>query len=275
MADIISAKCFGCGHIVKVPSALGGKKARCPKCTNTIAIPALSETQDDIVGDDQLPEVAKEGDPIEGEEILEEDPQEDAPQTASSAARRALGGRRTGVREGGAAARGGARPTAPRLIPPRRSSNAGLVVGLLVGALALGALAFALTRKPADDRNRGPVKGGPSQESRSGSETTRTAADAELEARCRDFLSAWNKAQIAQAAAFYDPEPSAEIKKRVGQMIEMGVQFKNPEIRAVSASQGTVTFLCEYQSSTEAAAAREVTLKWRQDGGTWYVVEGP
>ena len=55
MSDIISAKCFGCGHIVKVPSALGGKKARCPKCTNTIVIPALSETSDEIVTDDQLP----------------------------------------------------------------------------------------------------------------------------------------------------------------------------------------------------------------------------
>ena len=274
MADIISAKCFGCGHIVKVPSALGGKKARCPKCTNTIAIPALSETQDDIIGDDQLPEVAKEGDPIEGEEVLEVDPEEEAPQTASSAARRAMGGRRTGVREGGAAARGGGRPTAPRLVPARSSSSAGLIVGLLVGALALAGLVLVLSRKPAEDRTK-VSKGDPARSSSPGGDVPRTAADGELESRCRDFLSAWNKAQIAQAAAFYDPEPSAEIKKRVGQMIEMGVQFKNPEIRSVSAAQGTVTFVCEYQSSTEAAAAREVTLKWRQDGGTWYVAEGP
>lgn len=275
MADIISAKCFGCGHIVKVPSALGGKKARCPKCTNTIAIPALSETQDDIIGDDQLPEVAKEGEVLEGEEVLEEDSGEEPGQTASSAARRALSGRRTGVREGGPPGRAGSRGAPPRLLPARRSSNAGLIVGLIVGALALAALAVVFARRPADDRSRGAAKGSSAQNGKASVDVPRTAADEALEARCREFLSAWNKAQIAEAARFYDPEPSGEIKKRVGQMIEMGVQFKNPEIRSVSAAQGTVTFVCEYQSSTEAAAAREVTLKWRQDGDAWYVVEGP
>ena len=62
MADIISAKCFGCGHVVKVPTALGGKKARCPQCTNTIVIPTSADTSVELIPDEQLPEVAREED---------------------------------------------------------------------------------------------------------------------------------------------------------------------------------------------------------------------
>ena len=76
MPDIISAKCFGCGHVVKVPAALGGKKARCPKCTNTITIPAQSEGGEEVVGDEMLPEVARDGEVLEEEESV--DPSEPA-----------------------------------------------------------------------------------------------------------------------------------------------------------------------------------------------------
>src|SRR5947208_75006 len=86
MPDIISAKCLGCGNIIKVPAALGGKKARCPQCTNTIVIPtAPSDTQfTDIVSDDELPEVARDGQavreegdaPIPGQEEEGKDPSE-------------------------------------------------------------------------------------------------------------------------------------------------------------------------------------------------------
>src|SRR6185369_1782492 len=69
MSDIISARCFGCGNIIKVPAGLGGKKARCPQCTNTISIPMPNDTQlEDIVSDAELPEVAREGEPLQLEE---------------------------------------------------------------------------------------------------------------------------------------------------------------------------------------------------------------
>src|SRR5262247_1791450 len=69
MSDIISARCFGCGNIIKVPAGLGGKKARCPQCTNTISIPMPNDTQlEDIVSDAELPEVAREGEVVQAEE---------------------------------------------------------------------------------------------------------------------------------------------------------------------------------------------------------------
>src|SRR5687767_15195291 len=93
MSDIISAKCFGCGHIVKVPSALGGKKARCPKCTNTIVIPALAETSDEIVTDDQLPEVARDGEILDRDgEVLEGELVDPEPEPPPSTDRRVSSG---------------------------------------------------------------------------------------------------------------------------------------------------------------------------------------
>src|SRR5436189_5112719 len=69
MPDIISAKCMGCGNIIKVPAGLGGKKARCPQCTNTITIPMPSDSQhDEIVPDTELPEVARTGEIVRPEE---------------------------------------------------------------------------------------------------------------------------------------------------------------------------------------------------------------
>src|SRR5262249_46964836 len=68
MPDIISARCFACGNIIKVPAGLGGKKARCPQCTNTISIPMPNDTQmEDIVSDADLPEVARDGEPVRAE----------------------------------------------------------------------------------------------------------------------------------------------------------------------------------------------------------------
>src|SRR5262252_636939 len=86
MPEIISAKCLGCGNILKVPAALGGKKARCPQCTNTIVIPtAPSDTQfTEFISDADLPEVARDGEvvrPEEGEAAIPG--QEEAPEDPS------------------------------------------------------------------------------------------------------------------------------------------------------------------------------------------------
>src|SRR5205085_1475547 len=102
MSDIISARCFGCGNIIKVPAGLGGKKARCPQCTNTISIPMPSDTQhDDIVSDAELPEVAREGEivrPEEGDAPIpgqEEEPAEDPTETRRGRGGTSVRGRST------------------------------------------------------------------------------------------------------------------------------------------------------------------------------------
>ncbi|MFN3485684.1 MAG: hypothetical protein ACK44W_09400, partial [Planctomycetota bacterium] len=88
MSEIISAKCFGCGHVIRVPAALAGKKARCPRCTNTIAIPEPTKrsTSGEFVTDDQLPEVARDEDLLEEETAPpEEEPAESSRRYSSAA----------------------------------------------------------------------------------------------------------------------------------------------------------------------------------------------
>jgi hypothetical protein len=115
MPEIISAKCLGCGNVIKVPAALGGKKARCPQCTNTIVIPtAASDTQfTDIISDEQLPEVAREG------EIMR-------PRKATRHPRTAIPKSRRGHPESGAAAAPASAAASPARRPraPRASSAA-------------------------------------------------------------------------------------------------------------------------------------------------------
>jgi hypothetical protein len=284
MSDIISAKCFACGHVVKVPSGLGGKKARCPKCTNTIAIPAMSETQDDIVGDDQLPEVAKDGELVEGEEVLEEDP-EPAPRPdsrrerpGSSPSNRRL----SPLRDGGSTGRSGTRMQAARgPAPAPRKSNTGVIVGVILAVSVVVAIAVGASMKGGGGSNAKNAKAPPGQVPDGPNPPPPppaigdSAADQALEARCREFLSTWNRAQIAQAAAFYDPEPGADIRKKVGQLIEGGVQYHRPDFKVVSAANSLTTFVCEYRSNAEAAQAKEISLKWKQVDGTWYIADRP
>jgi hypothetical protein len=285
MSDIISAKCFACGHIVKVPSALGGKKARCPKCTNTIAIPAMSETQDDIVTDDQLPEVAKEGEILEGEEILEEDQEAAGPparpetkrERGSSASHR----RPPAGREGGASGRGGGRAGGRGATGVRKKSNTGLIVGIIIAVSVILAIAVGASMKGGDGRKGGPRAPG-GDGSKDGTKAPSPppsigtgAEDQALETRCREFLSTWNRGSIAEAARFYDPDPSPAIKQKVGSLMQEGVQYKRAEFKIVSASSQLTTFLCEYQSNSEAAKAKEVSLKWKQVDGVWYIADPP
>src|SRR6185503_1078543 len=94
MPDIISAKCLGCGNIIKVPAALGGKKARCPQCTNTIVIPTSpSDTQfTEFISDDDLPEVARDGEVVKPEEGDAPIPGQEQDEPADSPTDRRRGG---------------------------------------------------------------------------------------------------------------------------------------------------------------------------------------
>src|SRR6185295_5161895 len=137
MSDIISARCFGCGNVIKVPAGLGGKKARCPQCTNTISIPMPNDTQhDEIISDAELPEVARDGEKVVAEEGDAPIPDDGAlPQADPSEIRRRAG---TGVR--GRGANSGA--SLPRVQPQRGTqprypakpggakSNQGMLIGI-------------------------------------------------------------------------------------------------------------------------------------------------
>jgi len=165
MPEIISAKCLGCGNILKVPAALGGKKARCPQCTNTIVIPtAPSDTQfTEFISDADLPEVARDGEKVVREEGDAPIPgQEDEAPEDPSEIRRSKGGtsvRGRNIRPAvpGNVQRSGPQPrvyaggggTAARPAPSG-GGNTGMILGIGLGVIALVIAARTDWTKPGE-----------------------------------------------------------------------------------------------------------------------------
>lgn len=272
MSDIISAKCFGCGHVVKVPSALGGKKARCPKCTNTIVIPALAETSDEIVTDDQLPEVARDGEILDADgEVLEGELVEpEPPPVTPSRERSSTSHRRVSVKES-PSGRGGARGGPGRAPKP---SNTGVVIGVVVVLLVVAGVGVGLAMRPS---NTPPSKAGKKDapDKSTTDSGARTAEDDALEARCREYVNVFNRGQVAQAARFYDPEPGRELQQGVARLMGGPTQYKGPEFKKSSAAEGVTIFVCEFVSGDAPPVGKEITLRWKKVGEEWFIADRP
>jgi len=263
MPDIISAKCFGCGHVVKVPAALGGKKARCPKCTNTIAIPAPSDTSEDIVGDEHLPEVARDGEVVEGEWIEEDEG--GASEEQEEEDRRGVPVRR-GSSANNPRVRGGGREAGPRGPVARKNSSAGLVVGIIIGVVVLGVvIGLAVGGKGGGGGKKGPevTKKGGTQKPAVNPE------DQELESRCMDYVLAVNGGDDKKILKFYSYAEDEEraMGRSIRQLIEQGIKYDNPAIKSASAATGTATFTY--------AGGKEKTLSWKKSDGIWLITEKP
>ena len=274
MSDIISAKCFGCGHIVKVPSALGGKKARCPKCTNTIVIPALAETSDEIVTDDQLPEVARDGEILEGE-LVDPEPEEEPPATPESRRDRVSSGshRRVPPKDAGSG-RSGSRLPGQRGAAPKKASN-GPVIAVVIAVLVIGGIVAALAMKPSAPPPPKAKRDATPDEGAKKETGARTPADDALEARCREYISAFNRGQVAQAALFYDPAPSREVQQAVARLMGDSPKYKSAEFKRTSAAEGVTVFICEYVIEGQAPQGKEITLRWKQVDQEWFIADRP
>jgi hypothetical protein len=266
MPDIVSARCFGCGHTIRVPAALGGKKARCPQCTNTITIPAPSETQDDIVTDDQLTEVARDSDPVaeegdapeivQGEPVEEEDP---------STVRRRSG---TGFRRGGSSAnfravpaRNEGRGTAPRYAPPSRKSNPGLLIGGVVAVVVAGIAAAAMLGG-GGAQGRPKPKGGAGETSRVSQPVP--GIDEALQVRCLDFIEAVNKGDPAKVVRFYAPEDESGALREVNRFLEQKPSYANYEVVKADVATGVATF---------KHSGGEKSFTFKKVGDQWYVAD--
>ena len=231
MSDIISARCFGCGNIIKVPAGLGGKKARCPQCTNTITIPMPNDTQhDEIVPDTELPEVARTGEivmPEEGDAPIPGQEPESAKEESDS---RRRGG--TSVRGVRGQASGASHPrvaaqrsgTQPRYVAPgggtatrkkETGGNNGMMIGIGLGVVALIIAAVLFAGKDSHGSKAG-TKATPKEKERDrdGEKTKKgpqyTEAEQTLIARLMDYTGAVNRGVVDQIMKFYDYEPDDE-----------------------------------------------------------------
>lgn len=281
MSDIISARCFGCGNVIKVPAGLGGKKARCPQCTNTITIPMPNDTQmDEIIPDTDLPEVAREGEPVvpeEGDAPIPGIETEEAPKDPSEVRRK--GG--TSVRGRGTAAtssnprvqRSG---TQPRYSPPPKAapkpSNTGMMIGIGLGAVALVILAVVLAGGKSQGKT--PVKIPTKEKERERESAVRnqpqySPEEQALVSRAMDYTSAVNRGDVALVMKFcvYEPEEERKFRIRTTEMLDKKPQYDNVKIVSVSTSSGAVTFT--YGTGTTKS------LQWKQVDGAWMLAEPP
>jgi hypothetical protein len=288
MVDIISARCFGCGNVIKVPAALGGKKARCPQCTNTISIPmSANDTQyNDIISDADLPEVARDGEvpvaeegdapfPGVGKEPGTEDPPELKRRGGTSVRGRASGSGGSLPRvtasipspqRGGTQQRkGGPRPAAPR-------SNTGMFVGIALGVLALIILAVVVSNNSS--KEKGPHKLPPKEKEREA--TTKEKAppppqyapdEQALVTRLMDYTGAVNRGDVVHMMKFfaYDPEEERKYRIRATELVEKKTVYEN--VKVTSVGGGSITF--------SYGAGSTKTIAWKKEGDIWMIAELP
>jgi len=280
MSDIISARCFGCGNIIKVPAGLGGKKARCPQCTNTISIPMPNDTQlEDIISDAELPEVAREGEPVVAEEGdapipgMEPEGEEDEPSEVKRRGSTSVRGRTyaSAPTNPRVQPRGGTQ-TRPRPAPTK--SNSGLMIGIGLGVVALIILAVMLGGgnhgKPATPGKTGTKEGKEKDKEGSANKNAApqySAEDQALVARLMDYAAAVNRGEPDQILLFYtfDPEEKRRARIKIAQeIVDKKVTYEN--VKVTSVGGGTVLF-------SHNGGSKSIT--WKQVDGVWYVAELP
>jgi hypothetical protein len=288
MTDIISARCFGCGNVIKVPAALGGKKARCPQCTNTISIPmSANDTQyNDIISDADLPEVARDGEvpvaeegdapfPGVGKEPGTEEPPELKRRGGTSVRGRASGSGGSLPRvtasipspqRGTQQRKGGAKPAAPK-------SNTGMIVGIALGVLALVILAVVMSNNSSKEKektgNKTTVKEKEREKEREKTPPSPQYApdDQALVNRLMDYTGAVNRGDVVHMMKFFafDPEESRKYRIRATEMIEKKTVYEN--VKVTSVGGGTITF--------SYGAGSTKTIQWKKDGDVWMIAELP
>jgi hypothetical protein len=291
MSDIISARCFGCGHTIKVPAGLGGKKARCPQCTNTINIPNPNDTQaEGIVSDADLPEVAvdskkfvpEEGDAPHPDAVQEppvEDPSEARRRSSGTGVRRAVSanvatGSHPRVQRSGTQPRytGQGGPAGKKAAPP--ASNQGMIIGIVLGVVALLIIGFVVV-------NKGGSKPPPQQQTKSKEKekekeregTSRAAQyspeDQALVSRTLDYAAAVNRGDATSVFRFYtyDPEEERKVRIRATEIVDQKVMYDNPQVTSVSSANGSVTF--------SYGGGKTKSLQWKQVDNVWMIAEKP
>lgn len=288
MSDIISARCFGCGHTIKVPAGLGGKKARCPQCTNTITIPNPSDTQaEGIVPDAELPEVAIDGEKFvreEGDvdhpdavpqEPPAEDPSEVRKRNTASGLRRAITPasttshariQRSGVQPRYAGPGGTAKPA------PAAGSNQGMIIGIALGVVALLVIGFAVAGKGSKQQQTETKKSGTKERDREPGPKNSpqySPEDQALVAKTLEYAAAVNRGDAAGVLRYYayDPEEERKVRIRATELVDSKVMYDNPQITSVSAASGTSTFTY--------GGGKTKSLQWKQVDNVWLIAEKP
>jgi hypothetical protein len=288
MPDIISAKCFGCGNVVRVPAALGGKKARCPKCTNTITIPTPADTSEEIVGDEELPEVARDEEVLQGDYIAEEGeaPFEENPHAPPPPPRAPVSRSTDRRRKGTSVTRGrtaSGRPSqkgtsaqrlgrsGPGPGPEPKKQNPALVIGIIVGVIAVVGMGLVLAGGKGGKSGGGKPSSGRPEKPKTGPPTPEVPLiDDELRNRMVAYINACSKSDFTRALEFhsYAEGEAFAIKRGISKGVDEG-RYEGASITQakVDGDSGTVVY--------DSKGGSNLTVNWRRVGGAWMIVDKP
>lgn len=253
--------------MVKVPPAYGGKRIKCVRCEGIIVIPKPVDVPGELLSDDMLPEVARDEDILRGAPLeipvaksgQEAPPPPPSPPPASETRRRTRPGRGYGAERGSSrmtrSDRGGTRLTRGPKTKSRRKSNLPLILGIVIGGVVLVALVVIIavtTSGPASSKAPGPEEVAPV-----------VSDDPALRGRCSKFLRAYRDGNLVELKSFCRDD---ELKMRIGSFVESAALDGNSFVKEAK-EDGTVTF--------GTASGGEVTIRWVQSGGEWYIQSFP
>jgi tetratricopeptide (TPR) repeat protein len=101
----------------------------------------------------------------------------------------------------------------------------------------------------------------------------------ELRRRCDDYLTVFNRGQVAEIMSFAAPKQGEEaaFQRGIQDRVEQGVKFRKCQYRTivVSGDTASVGLVCEMVNKKGSRPDAEVTMHWRLVAGQWKVADLP
>jgi len=101
----------------------------------------------------------------------------------------------------------------------------------------------------------------------------------ELRRRCDDYLTVFNRGEVAEIMSFVASKQGEEaaLQRAVQDRVKQGTKFRKPQYRTivVSGDTASVGLVCEVVSKDGSRPDSEVTMHWRLVGGQWKVSDLP
>jgi tetratricopeptide (TPR) repeat protein len=101
----------------------------------------------------------------------------------------------------------------------------------------------------------------------------------ELRRRCDDYLTVFNRGEVAEIMAFVAAKQGDEaaLQRAVQDRVRLGTKFRKPQYRTivVSGETASVGLVCEVVNKEGSRPDSELTMHWRLVGGQWKVSDLP
>ena len=101
----------------------------------------------------------------------------------------------------------------------------------------------------------------------------------ELRRRCDDYITVFNRGEVAEIMSFVVPKQGDEaaVQRAVQERVKQGTKFRKPQYRTivVSGETASIGLICEVVSKDGSRPDSELTMHWRLVGGQWKVADLP